>query len=668
MGDYDAINDEIKNFLSLTDRSPCEDALPAKDPKANEEGISSLITLLTSLQNVYNEINTNLVAGDNEGLKNVILNSDVKMSLVCESLMRVLKDVSQEKSELVKNEEKYKERIRKMNEEKESLEIKINKMESDLEFLNRGNQELSRIIRDQKNKIQAFKEKADLEKRNCDSFRSINGELEILRKKALEKCDVYEKEIGVLKEYMKERGGEIGRLRDEAKQGEEERERLSKKIVSLEKNNELLRKKLEMKESAIGVCNSELSKLISKEKRIENEIEKMKERASYYERLYKATNSQNEYLNRQLSKMIRDTDKIEIPEYDPNAQEEMTAISNEKNGNGVEQNDLKRIKRYRKRIHDQKRINEKQRIEIQDLSREVERLRDEVSRLQEERTKAINANSKIMEELMSKVERLLEKNREYQGIIYELRGRDMKEDKGRVDFNESFRTVNDGENDQVEKEDFFTSKIPGRGEELEDGNSVRPFTLRNDYGSKVNDDSIYDDSSRIYGMGVRNIPSRLSFPKKQNEVGDENGEQIKLNLPDSFFSSLASSKKEIGLNEEECLERKEENAREAGRDTGYLDDPFDSLSNKNFGKDAESRGESDVSTTSPKTVRTTSTLHEMLKRTDALQEKFDKLEDHLNAIKNSDKVDAEKVHDQIKAYKNYYYSDYLDMSNESDVI
>lgn len=667
MGDYDAINDEIKNFLSLTDRSPCEDALPAKDPKTNEEDISSLISLLTGLQNVYNEINTNLVAGDSEGLKNVILNSDVKMSLVCESLMRVLKDVSQEKGELVKSEERYKERIRKMSEEKESLEIKINKMESDLEFLNRGNQELSRIIRDQKNKIQAFKEKVDLEKRNCDSFRSINGELEILRKKALEKCDVYEKEIGVLKEYMKERGGEIGRLRDEARQGEEEREGLSKKIVGLEKNNELLRKKLEMKESAIGMCNSELSKLISKEKRIESEVEKMKERASYYERLYKATNSQNEYLNRQLSKMIGDTDKIEVPEYDPNAPEEMTAISNEKNSNDVEQNDLKRIKRYRRRIHDQKRMNEKQRIEIQDLRREVEGLRDEASRLQEERTKAINANSKIMEELMSKVERLLEKNREYQGIIYELRGRSTKEDKSRVDFNESFRTVNDGENDQMEKEDFFTAKIPGRGEELEDGNSIRPFTLRNDYESKVNDDSIYD-SSRIYGMGVRSIPSRLSFPKKQNKGDEENAEQVKLNLPDSFFSSLASSKKEVALNAEEGLERKEENTGETRRNTGYLDDPFDSLSNKNLGKDVESRGESDISSTSPKTVRTTSTLHEMLRRTDALQEKFDKLEDHLNAIKNSDKVDAEKVHDQIKAYKNYYYSDYLDMSNESDVI
>ncbi|AFM97651.1 hypothetical protein EHEL_010270 [Encephalitozoon hellem ATCC 50504] len=665
MGDYDAINDEIKNFLSLTDRSPCEDALPAKDIKTSEENISSLVALLTSLQNVYNEINTNLAAGDNEGLKNVILNSDVKMSLVCESLMRVLKDVSQEKGELVKSEEEYKERIRKMNEDREGFEIRINKLESDLEFFNRANQELSRIIRDQKSKIQAFKEKADLEKRNCDSFRSINGELEILRKKALEKCEVYEKEVGVLKEYIKERGGEIERLKNDAKQGEVEREGLSRKIVGLEKSNELLRKKLEMKESAIGMCNSELSKLISKEKRVENEVEKMKERASYYERLYKATNSQNEYLNRQLSKMIRDSDKIEVPEYDPNAQEEMTAMSNEKKTNDSEQSDLKRIKRYRRRIQEQKRMNEKQRTEMQDLSREIEGLRNEVSRLQEERTRTIDANSKIMEELMSKVEKLLEKNREYQGVIYELRGRGAKEDRSRVDFNESFRTVNDGENEQVEKEDLFIPQASGRDEGWRGGNGVRPFALEDDYEEKAND-GLYD-TSKIYRMGVRNIPSRLSFPKK-DEADGEVAEQIKLNLPDSFFNSLANPKKEVDLRNEEGLLVREEDTREERRGTEYLDDPFDSISNKNLGKGVEGKGESDASGTSPKTVRTTSTLHEMLRRTDALQEKFDKLEDHLNAIRNSDKIDAEKVHDQIKAYKNYYYSDYLDMSNESDVI
>ncbi|ADM10891.1 uncharacterized protein Eint_010280 [Encephalitozoon intestinalis ATCC 50506] len=671
MGDYDAINDEIKNFLSLTDRSPREDRLPSKDRGTNEEEVSTLIDLLTGLQNVYSEINTNLAAGDGEGLKNILLNSDVKMSLVCESLMRVLKDVSQEKVELVRNEEKYKEKIKKFSEEKENLEIKVNKMESDLEFANRGNQELSRIIKDQKNKIQGFKEKADLEKRNCDSFRSINEELEILRKKALEKCDVYEKEIGVLKEYIKERSMEIGRLKGESKESEEEREGLGKKIVGLEKINEMLRKKLELKENAIGMCNSELSKLISKEKRMENELEKTRERASYYERLYKATNNQNEYLNRQLSKMIKDTDKIEVPEYDPNTQQEVTAMSEGKSSKGTEKSDLKRIKRYRRRISEEKRTNEKQRVEMEDLGREIEGLKGEVSRLQEERTKIVSANSKMMEELMSKIEKLLEKNREYQNVIYELRGKGGREEKSRVDFNESFRTVNDGENDHREKEDLFLPRILGKDEFWRDRSDLKPLISEKDYKEKIGENEAGNGfgANRIYGEGLRNIPSRLSHLKKQQETGMENRSPIRLNLPDSFFSSLAKPKEEEGLKDEgELDEDRGENREGYYREAAYPEDPFGSTSNKYHKDVVENKAESDTSGTSPKTIRTTSTLHEMLRRTDALQEKFDKLEDHLNAIKSSDKVDAEKVHDQIEAYKNYYYSDYLDMSNESDVI
>nr|AGE96013.1 hypothetical protein ECU01_0410 [Encephalitozoon cuniculi] len=674
MGDYDAINDEIKNFLSLTDRGPCENALSAKEPKTDEENLSSLIALLTSLQSVYNEINTNLAAGDGEGLKNVLLNSDIKMSLVCESLMRVLKDVSQEKSELVKSEEKHKEKIRKLNEEKESLEIRLNKMESDLEFVNRGNQELSRIIRDQKNKIQGFKEKADLEKRNCDSFRSINEELETLRKKALEKCDVYEREIGVLKEYVKERALEIGRLKDRARQDESERESLSKKIVALEKSNELLRKKLEMKENALGMCNSELSKLISKEKRIENELERMKERASYYERLYNATNSQNEYLNSQLSKMIRSSDKIEVPEYDPDGQQEVTAVSDEKHTKDTERSDVKRIRKYRRRIYEQRKANEKQSAEIRDLNREVEALRSEISRLQEERARTVSGNAKIMEELMGKVESLLEKNREYQGIIYELRGRNAREDRSRVDFNDSFRTVNDGENEQQEKKDFPIPGVLGKDEAWGGRDVLKPFGFGNDYEKKMKEDDANDGlhgMDKTYNGEVGNIYSRMSFSKKRHEANGDGG-PIKLNLPDSFYSSLVNPGKEAFLGSGEDAEKasvkNEGKADVLHKDSGYLDDPFDSISNKNLRRGDEEKVESEASSTSPKTVRTTSTLHEMLRRTDALQEKFDKLEDQLNAIKSSDKVDAEKVHDQIKAYKNYYYSDYLDMSNGSDVI
>lgn len=676
MGDYDAINDEIKNFLSLVEKKPEEDAVP-KEP-ASRDDLARLIELLTSLQGVYNEINTNLGAGDADGLKSVVLNSDVKMSLVCESLMRVLKDVSQEKSELAREADEHKARIRRLGEEKEALEIRMNKMESDLEFVNRGNQELSRMIRDQKNKMQGFKEKADLEKRNGDSLRSINEELEVLRRKALEKCEVYEKEIGVLREHVRERAEEIVRLRGECKKDEALREEAGKRVVAAEKANEMLRKKLEMKEHALGMCNSELSRLISKEKRAESELERMRERASYYERLYKATNSQNEYLNGQLSRMIKSGERVAVPEYDPDAQQEETAMCGEKSSRETERSFRKRLRRYKRKSREQKEATERQREEMEGVVHEVERLRGEVARLQEERERTIAANARMSNELMSKVERLLEKNREYQGMIYELRGKEPRESRVHVDGNESFKTVNDGENEVGVGDSPMVPRILGRERAWEGWPEARSFGMSGRYERGTKDDGgevgAFDE---IHEKAIWNIDSRLNAQRRHERKAEERSGDVpvRMNLPDSFYTSLAKPNEE-GLG----VEGKGTDGA-AGEPGGWmrskvgcedkdsvLSDPFDSLRNKNgVGAKGDDRV-SDGSTESPRTVRTSSTLHDMLRRTDVLQQKFDKLESQLNAIKSSDKVDAEKMQEQIKAYKNYYYSDYLDMSNGSDVI
>ncbi|KAH9412130.1 hypothetical protein HK407_01g00220 [Ordospora pajunii] len=683
MNNYDAINDEIKSFLCLADRQPSKNAA-ADGEKTDECSLSLLIHLLTNLQNVYAEINTNLAAGDCDGLKNVLLSSDVKMSLVSESLMRVLKEVSQEKCELMQSEEGYKEKIRRLSEEKTDLEIRINKFESDLEFANRGNQELSRIIRDQKSKMQEQKEKADLEKRNCDSFRMINNELEVLRKKALEKCDVYEKEICVLKEHIKGRSEEIGKMKEAVKQGEAEKEALSQRLVGIEKINEQLRKKMDVKDNALELCNSELSKLILKEKRAENEMETMKEKTSYYEKLYKATNSQNEYLNSQLAKMIRDSgNRVVIPEYDPEAHHEVTAIEDEKASKTSDRSYLKRLNKYKRRSNQQKEINEKQRIEVQDLSMMTDKLKGEVLRLQEERSKTIEASNRITNELMSKVEKLLEQSREYQGIIYELKaGRHSKESKGYGDGNgnESFKTVNDGEDDFILNKNSERGMRYGNDEELK-FESLMPVTLENDY-ENVDVENGYDIMGKRKTMehGISNINTRLNVPvgRSERELANPG---IKINLPESFYSSLTRDGN-VGMNNEEGMRlgNKEAGQRQRQRHTnagmsgekkierGMLIDPFESMENARHLKETDEKIESDSSVASPKTVRTTSTLHSMLKRTDALQERFERLEGKLKEIRSSDKVDEEKMHDQIQAYKNYYYSDFLDISNQSDVI
>lgn len=661
MNEYDAINDEIKNFLTLADKKPEKETVPEREIGTSRDEMSSLIALLTSLQSIYSEINTNLAAGDNEGVKSTVLESDVKMSLVCESLMRVLKDVCEEKSELVSSEERSKERIKKLVEEKEGLEMRMSRMESDLEFTSRGNQELSRIIKDQKNKIQGFKEKADLEKRNCDSFRSINEELEILRRKALEKCEVYEKEIEAVKGYLKEKGSDVVRMKEAVRQMEAEKEEMNRKMVGMEKDNELLRKKLEMKESALGVCNSELSKLISKEKRMEGEMEGLRERMSYYERLYKATNNQNEYLNRQLSRMIKVEGVQGIPEYSEGMEE--CKVSEKEDTRSSDRKYIRRLRRYKRRTSEQRDLNEKQRAEIEDMSVVVSRLREENNRLKDEKVRAIDYNRKMTDELMKKVEGLLEKNREYQTAIYELKGLRRREggeardglegSRTRIDFDESFKTVNDGEDTHVERNEYSISRRPARYEERRE---TKPLVLLNDYGDADGEHNRHDvGRKRMEGHSTDNIRSRLGASEKDEGKDRPEIGAMRLNLPDGFYRSLTGNNTKRDRDEMVGSER-------------YPADPFNSVPNGGYVEDVSGGTRSNESTTSPRTVHTTSTLHEMLRRTDALQEKFRRLEDQLNVIKESDRNDAEKVQEQIKAYKNYYYSDYLDMSNKSDVI
>jgi hypothetical protein len=680
MKEYDTINEEIKKFLTLSDRRR-EEKRQEETPKATQEDMHSLISLLTNLQNIYSDINAQLLVHDNEGLKNTVLNSDIKMSLVSESLIRVLKDVCQEKNELMEREAEYQERIKKLTEEREGAEIRLSKMESDNDFISRGNQELSRIIQDQKNKIQGFREKAELERRNCDSFRAINEELETLRKKALEKCDVYEKEIGVLKEYLRDRDESIKKVKESLRNEEKEREGLGKKMVGLEKTNELLRKKIEVKDNSLGLCNSELSKLISKEKRIEGELESLKEKASYYERLYRATNSQNEYLNSQLSRMItmENVEKLNVPEYVPEPTVEATKEESKESA----KMHMRRARKYKHKVAELEELVEKQRMEMRSMSLAMERLKDDNSRLQEDRKEAVSSNNRILDNLMGKVEALLEKNREYQSIIYELRSgrpRERKETaetllKLRPECDESFKTVDDGEEKGPLLDGLFRKKsVPGG----------RPDPRRYDREFfKLEAD--YEDKQEL-GIGRHegfpasssaNIQSKMQRNGAEKDTGKMRLEtnSIRLNLPENFYTSLVKKEKPrdrsiilrspLGQNNEGLVEEPEGFDFVVSKDDAPPADPFKSSPNGGAGAPVAEDDSLD-SLLSPKTVRTTSTLQNMLRRTDELQRKFDTLEEQLRQIKRSDKAEPEKIHDQLKAYANYYYSDYLDLSNESD--
>jgi hypothetical protein len=85
----------------------------------------------------------------------------------------------------------------------------------------------------------------------------------------------------------------------------------------------------------------------------------------------------------------------------------------------------------------------------------------------------------------------------------------------------------------------------------------------------------------------------------------------------------------------------------------------------------EERGVDEISYKSVDNVGTESTsssLKNMIDKTEKLKGKFNELESQLKRIKGGNSSTPEKIHDQIQAYSNYYYSDFLDVSNDSDFI
>ena len=95
---------------------------------------------------------------------------------------------------------------------------------------------------------------------------------------------------------------------------------------------------------------------------------------------------------------------------------------------------------------------------------------------------------------MGKMEGLLEKNREYQTAIYEFKGnkwkesvgikRDIKESATKIKsgFDESFKTVNDGENEPYPFGNEFSISMDRRKDNTwRNRSDFKPFTLENDY-------------------------------------------------------------------------------------------------------------------------------------------------------------------------------------------
>jgi hypothetical protein len=302
MTKYDDVNREIQELLSRRNNAGIESH---QNTHSNPKDI---LPLLESLNKTYNDINTYLKTENPDALKDVILKSDIKMSMVCETLLDTLRQTVEDKNKLNMDLERLDKLKREIEERESRNKILIAKLESELDFKSGNNNELNRVIRDQKERIAEYKEET-LKSKSDASFLKIKiSELENLRNKATERLQVYERELEGLNIYIKERDEMIRKLQIEKKEEENKNSNVKKKILELERMIEILNNKNETREKNLSLCNNELSKVLMENKTMKTDFEKYKESSVYYENLYNNLNKQNAYLNSQLNRMLKDRD------------------------------------------------------------------------------------------------------------------------------------------------------------------------------------------------------------------------------------------------------------------------------------------------------------------------------------------------------------------------
>lgn len=661
---YEDVNREIQSMLAVREKS----GVNKQDHYVEHQ--QDILPILDSLLRTYTEINMALKADSSQALKDVVLNSDIKMSMVCETLLETLKRTTEDKNRLTK--ENYDlNKIRMDSETREAAyKIQINKLETEAEFKRRNVEELNRIIKDQKDKMNEFRIDSQKARNEVQFFKAKISEIENLRGKGNERLAVYEKEIEALGKIIKDKEEENVRLQKEKREEEQKNGSIKTKIVEMESFIDILNKKNEALDKNLSLCNSELSKLLCENKKAKSEHDKYKESSYYYEGLYNSLNSQNAYLNAELSKLLKKNEYV---------------------------NDIDGfIEKYKKK-------NKK-------LRKKYLKLKDKQSQ-EEKRSESIQADE-TSDLLVRKIEDLESKNRDYRNKLDKLedekkaiesriRSLDLRKGVPNVQRLHEYKPTSTTRNiDTTEKKpsnfrtltsNYRPSVIqPVKHERIAPANSQLfnnyNMELNNnrfdkpDYVDRSNKDylfekdnkSKFDLNNNMYYLN-RDYFNRSLFQDRidREDVRDNDGNKTYLKLFNLENSYEDKNQFDLPGGFQESLipeERKEIITPSAPPKLNFEygnKEEMKTVSNKRTELVGDIKAEDENSVESIKTYHTSSTLKEMMARTENLQKKFETLEEKLDNIKEGDAVD--KLADKIKTY-NSYYSDWNPDSNESDYI
>lgn len=650
---YADVNREIQALIASKENAPQRETVNGRTESED------ILTLLESLNKTYSEINAALQTENSQALKDVILKSDIKMSMVCETLLETLRKTTEEKNSLIKENQGLERSRRELESTNTSNKIYIDKLKSELDFKKINVEELNRIIADQKTRMAEFKEESARARNEVQFFKAKIDEIENLRGRANERMGVYEKELEALNTVIKDKDSRIQTLALEKRNEEEKNSNVKTRLVELESLVDALNKKLEVKDKNMALCNSELSKVLCENKKLKIEHEKYKESSGYYEGLYNSLNSQNAYLNSQLNKMLK------MGEYSKD----------------VENCVMKFKKKLKKR------------------KKAIAKLEQENRRLKVEEARSPDDTS---DSLLKKIEDLNDKNEKYKKHISELENekKDLECRMKSIQIN----TAEDGFREKVKNilKKSDATKPPEHGLKED----FRSFPAEHKYPKYKYEEPVPYLSFRNYNKATgepTNKPIETSFrhsnPVETNSRYSRPAELLPYKPVETYYKPLsdnvtvyapAEAPKASGQDvpylklfnlDNDYGESTRQNNDFIG---GFVDDSSvpqpklemnysreepvgngGSVQMNNFDRRLTDKVDDNASVESVKTYHTSSTLKEMMAKTENLQKKFEDLENKLAQINEGESID--KLTDKIKTC-NSYYSEWNVDSNESDCI
>lgn len=698
MDNYNKVNEEIQSFLTNKKTEDNEKNIntPNKVDEHNQwNKDNNLEILLERLYNLYSEINTHLKYDNEKGLKNSLLANDIKLNLVNESLLGTLKNVVSDKNRLL-------EENNNLTKEKNEFEQKYNKskfysqkLEGDLEYKSSNVSELNRIIQDQKQKLGELNNHLDKIRIELKQKENLEEEYNLKFQRQSEKYSFYDKEMETLTNLANEREASLKKLLNEKREEETKNSGIKIKLSENERIIEQLNQKLDIKDKNLVMCNNELSKLLVENKKMRIENEKYKSTSNYYEGINKNLNQQNSYLNKQLNKIIQSEkyikeglDVIDVFEgkkkkYKRKLRKAKYAVKkltdeNEELKNKIEDNAYKvNANDDTLQLHDK----------IETLARANKEYKEKINLLENE--KKINLlNQKETVSLKNN----LKENNKYTDKSYKSSILEEKIRKAKEKLNLPFSNKNIYDMEQLrlklKTKDYQPSKeIKGFNT---NNNRIDKYKFDVDNRTdKYNFDNGNNDNNHIYNKYVKYNDKEDKKEGKYYSLYKESPLYEPINLENNYEEKETEPKRRNrfmgGLDEESILEEKSlgyDQDAEAAELKAFLDSHKNnrlqkSDKNKLVDKIALLDGYSNnyddkkemnnkkyfdaPSTESLKSFQTSSTLKEMMERTNKLQEKFEKLDNDLNKVK---KNKSSKNMDNTLSMQ---YKD-INVDSESDIL